>query len=95
VVYVIFDRVNFTLSAVNERVDVGKEASITVSAVYAYDGSTFEGTYSLNDTLTKSEVGKYGFKVASMTDTLYGFLKVQVGDLRRQHRPFEGYSLNF
>jgi len=44
VVYVIFDRVNFTLSAVNERVDVGKEASITVSAVYAYDGSTFEGT---------------------------------------------------
>jgi len=72
VVYVIFDRVNFTLSAVNERVDVGKEASITVSAVYAYDGSTFEGTYSLNDTLTKSEVGKYGFKVASMTDTLYG-----------------------
>jgi hypothetical protein len=54
------------------RIDVGSTAQISVAAKYAYDSSTFQGSYALNDTPTKSSVGKWTFRVGSMSDQLYG-----------------------
>jgi len=72
-VNVIVDRVQFTVSADSTRVNVGENAIITVQAVYEYDSTSFQGTYALNDTTTQYDVAcKHGYKVTSMTDSLYG-----------------------
>ncbi len=61
--YIIWDRVQITLS--NRRVNVNSATSI-VAAVYEYDGAEFDGVVTLNDTLTKSEVGLYGYTAQSI-----------------------------
>ena len=70
-VCVIFDRVLITMSVSNERIDVGSEAEISVSGKYEYDSVSWVGSYTLNDTLRKSNVGKYGFTIISITDPKY------------------------
>jgi len=69
---VIFDRVAVTLSVPDTRIDVGASASISKSAIYEYDGAVFTGTINLNDTETKSVVGKYGYRALSISDPTYG-----------------------
>jgi hypothetical protein len=71
-VTVIWDKVQFTLTVTNDRINVGTTPQISVSGKYAYDNSAFQGSYLLNDTLTKTTVGKWAFKVSSMTDNAYG-----------------------
>ena len=72
VISCIWDKVLFTLSVDDNRIDIGATASISVSGVYAYDNSAFSGSYTLNDTLTKNSVGKYYYAVDSMSDSNYG-----------------------
>jgi len=72
VISCIWDKVQFTLSVDDTRINVGETASISVSGVYAYDNSAFSGTYSLNDTLSKDTVGKYYYTISSITDDNYG-----------------------
>jgi hypothetical protein len=71
-VTVVWDKVIFTLTVPKTRINVGDAAQIAVVAKYAYDGSDFQGSYSLNDTTTKNSVGKWAFKVSTMSDNLYG-----------------------
>jgi len=72
-VEVTWEKVVFALSAARERVNVGEAAQIFVNAYYASDGSPFQGSYVLNDTnMVMYAVGKKGFGVASMSETLYG-----------------------
>jgi hypothetical protein len=71
-VTVIWDKVQFTLTVANDRINVGDSAQISVTAKYAYDNTAFQGFYSFNDTLTKTNVGRWSFKVSSITDSLYG-----------------------
>jgi len=79
--YIIFDNVQFTIIVVDSRINVGETAQLTVSGTYAYDGSAFQGTYSLNDTTTKNTVGKFGFKVSSMTETAYGLTVFETNEV--------------
>jgi hypothetical protein len=79
----IWDRVIInSFSVLDNRISVGETPSFTVAGVYEY-GGTWSGTYSLNDTITKSTVGRYGFKVSSITDSNYGLTAFQqtAGDL--------------
>jgi hypothetical protein len=69
---IIWDKVQFTLTVAKNRINVGDTAQISVSGKYAYDNSAFQGSYTLNDTLTKTTVGKWAFKISSMTDNAYG-----------------------
>jgi hypothetical protein len=71
-VTVIWDKVQFTLTVADDRINVGDSAQISVTARYAYDNTAFQGFYSFNDTLTKTTVGRWSFKVSSITDSLYG-----------------------
>jgi hypothetical protein len=76
--WIVWDRVNINSFSVSDnRVNVGDTASFSVSGIYEYDSVAWSGTYSLNDTTTKSTVGKYGFKVQSITDTNYGLTAFQ------------------
>ncbi|MEM3833514.1 MAG: M6 family metalloprotease domain-containing protein [Thermoprotei archaeon] len=69
---IIFDKIRLVLSVVDDRIDVGDRAQFIVTGVYIYDGKEGRGTYTLNDTTIKSTVGKYGYKITSITDDIYG-----------------------
>lgn len=69
---VIFDKVNVTLILVDDRIDVGNDATIDFIGVYEYDASPFEGTLFLNDSTTQFYVGKYAYEVDGITDPKYG-----------------------
>lgn len=71
-VYCIFDKVTMALSVGDHRIDVGSTADITLIAVYQYDNTDCDGTIILNDTLTKSAVGRYGYTVSSLSGDTYG-----------------------
>ena len=69
----IWDRVNITaFSAVDNTIKVGEEAQFIIEGVYEYDNAVWSGTYSLNDTLSHSAIGKYGYRITSITDNNYG-----------------------
>jgi hypothetical protein len=70
--YIIFDKINLILTVNDTRIDVGSEASVNWTGVYAYDGAAFLGSIALNDTLTKNQVGIYKFTCASVSDSQYG-----------------------
>lgn len=70
--YIIFDKVNIILAVNDSRIDVGSEAPINWTGVYAYDGTAFVGSIALNDTLTKNQVGRYEFTCASVSDPQFG-----------------------
>jgi len=76
-VSVIFDKVTVTLSAVDDTVEVGSTASVTQTAVYQYDGTDFDGTITLNGTLTKSTVGTYYYTTQSISGDTYGITEFE------------------
>lgn len=69
---IIWDRILFTLSALDDRINVGSTAQVLVRGVYEYDNTPFDGEYMLNDTLTKNIVGKYYYTIKSVNDNKYG-----------------------
>jgi len=68
---IIFDRVLVTLSASNERINVGSEAEIEWTATYEYDQTPFHGWVEFNDNLIQDEAGKYLYAVGSVGDAKY------------------------
>jgi len=73
IVTCIWDRVNINVFQVADpSIKVGEEAQFVVGGVYEYDGTVWSGTYTLNDTLTHSNIGKYVYRIASITDSIYG-----------------------
>ncbi|MEM3875277.1 MAG: DUF2341 domain-containing protein [Candidatus Bathyarchaeia archaeon] len=71
--YAVLDKVLVTISAANTRINIGSQAQISLDAVYAYDGTRFQGYVRLNDTETaKRSAGRWGFTVLAISDDLYG-----------------------
>jgi len=68
------------LRHVDRVVNVGSSQNIQVDAYYEYDKTAFSGTVNLNDTASKSTVGKYGFKVSSISDNNYGLTTFTTGE---------------
>lgn len=70
---IIVDQINVTSLIVSDnRINVGASGVITPSGVHVYDSAVWNGTATLNDTLTKAAVALYGYSVSSVTDTDYG-----------------------
>ncbi len=67
----IFDRVVLNASASKGRINVGEEAKVVITGVYQYDGTIWNGDFTLNDSVVKNEVGRFGFTVTSLTDPNY------------------------
>jgi hypothetical protein len=74
---IIWDKVLVTLSIADDHINVGDSANIVKIATYQYDGTMFTGTLTLNDTVTKNSVGKYGYTVASISDSTYGITEFE------------------
>jgi len=76
--WIVFDRVNITsFSVTDNRINIGATPSFSVSGEYEYDGTAWSGTYMLNDTASKSNVGRYNYSIASITDSNYGLTVFQ------------------
>ena len=66
----------------NQRVNIGTNATgITVSAIYDYDDSAFDGTLTLNDTtFAYGTLGKRGYTVTSASGGAHGVTLIGVND---------------
>jgi M6 family metalloprotease-like protein len=69
---IIWDIVKLTITVKDERINSGATAKLNVNGTYAFDSSVWNGTASFNDTLTKTDVGRFSCSVSSMSDPLYG-----------------------
>jgi len=69
---IIWDKVDVTLLVTDGAIEVTGTASITHTAAYQYDGADFDGTITLNDTLTKSSAGTYYYTTQSISGDTYG-----------------------
>jgi hypothetical protein len=80
-VYCIFDKINITsLIAVDSRINLNETASFLITGVYEYDSSTWSGTYTLNNPLTRNAVGKTTYSVSTVTDSLYGLTEYEISN---------------
>ena len=71
VVSMVFDRVVLNVTVADTRINVRETGNVNVVGSYQFDETTWEGSFALNDTLTKAEVGSHGFTVTSITDPKY------------------------
>ena len=75
--YIVWDRVQISLTVDRQRIDVYTGAIYTFSTTYEYDGSDAKEytTIGLNDTLIKTNVGKFTFETAKIVEVKYGLSK--------------------
>jgi len=69
--WIIWDRVQITLTSLDARVSVGTNATIAWVGTYEYDSTPLSGSIALNDTASKDVIGKYGYTVQNIQDTEY------------------------
>jgi hypothetical protein len=74
---ITWDKVQVTMSIADDHINIGESADIVKTATYQYDGTMFTGALTLNDTLTKGSVGKYGYTVTSISDPIYGITQFE------------------
>ena len=80
---VIWDSLVITFTdPVNQRIDTGANATgIHITAIYAYDGALFNGSFVLNNTNFVSAVpGKQGYTVITTTGDDYGITAIGIND---------------
>lgn len=69
---VIFDKVLIKLSATSNPIQIGTNATILSQGTYEYDGTPFQGTITLNQTIKNAKPGTYHLVVKQIDDSLYG-----------------------
>jgi len=74
---ITWDRVNIELTASHNRMNIGGLANIAWTGFYEYDRTLFTGSFSLNDSTAKNAVGRYGYKVTSISDPKYALTVFQ------------------
>jgi hypothetical protein len=80
---IIWDSLTCTVTNPSDQhIDLNANATgIYVSAVYDYDGATFDGVLTLNDTTyAYATVGIHGYTVSSATDDSYGITTIATND---------------
>jgi len=79
---IIFDRVDFTLSVEDRRVNIGERIGIQIEGTYSYSGSTFDGSVELTNNNNKLEtVGHLSYSVANIDDSLYQLTEFSSNDI--------------
>jgi len=79
----IWDSLNITLTdPTDQRININENASgIVASAVYDYDGTIFDGTLTLNDTVFQyPTVGKRGYTITSASGDSFGITAIGTND---------------
>jgi hypothetical protein len=79
--YAIFDKLRITLSTPHNRIDAGSTAAINMNVVRLYDNSVSIVHVTLNDTTTKTAVGKYDYTASSVSGDEYGITLLEANSL--------------
>lgn len=74
---IVWDKVQVTLSIVDDHISVGDTANIAKTATYQYDGTMFTGSITLDEALTKDTVGRYAYTVESISGSPYGITEFE------------------
>jgi predicted small metal-binding protein len=79
---IIWDALSITLTVADNRINVGDTASINPEASYLYDGSTYDGTLILNDTVfVHGTAQQHWYNVSSAVgDDTYGITIIEIND---------------
>jgi len=79
---IIWDKVEVTLSADEQRINTGKLVPITINAFYAYDKQPFRGIVSLNDTsLVFSSPTRKVYTTSQISDSTYGITSFSTNEV--------------
>ncbi|MFW9888781.1 MAG: hypothetical protein ACFFER_11385, partial [Candidatus Thorarchaeota archaeon] len=79
---IIWDALSIIITVADDRINIGDTASIVPTATYLYDGSAYDGTLILNDTVfiyASAQQHWYNVSTASGDDT-YGITVIEVDD---------------
>ncbi|MFW9869492.1 MAG: hypothetical protein ACFFEL_07685 [Candidatus Thorarchaeota archaeon] len=70
---IVWDSLTITITVTDSRIDVETIATIVPTAVYDYDGSSYDGTLQLNDTIFQQDTPSYrGYTVQSASGDSHG-----------------------
>ncbi|MCH7705568.1 MAG: hypothetical protein IIB33_00780 [Chloroflexi bacterium] len=72
---IIWDNVIVTLTVASNRTDVGSEAPLIIDAVYAFDGTPFQGDVILNGPTARQVLGPWEFEAAEIRDDRFGLTR--------------------
>ncbi|MFX1543934.1 MAG: hypothetical protein ACFFCR_13085, partial [Promethearchaeota archaeon] len=82
IVSCVWDSLTVSISTIDHRIDVGAVASVSASAIYDYDGTPYDGTLNLNDTVfQQGVVGARAYTVDSAGGDTYGITVISTNDL--------------
>ncbi|MHA3965094.1 MAG: RHS repeat domain-containing protein, partial [Candidatus Thorarchaeota archaeon SMTZ1-45] len=80
-VSIIWDSIDITITTGDQRIDIGENASVYVSAHYTFDNSIFDGILLLNDTIFQySTVGRRGYTVVSAFGDTFDITTISTND---------------
>jgi hypothetical protein len=79
---IIWDALSVAITVVDNRINIGDTASITPTATYLYDGSSYDGTLILNDTVfVYASAQQHWYNVSSAVgDDTFGITVIEVND---------------
>jgi len=77
---IIWDRVQIVLPE-TQRIDIGQHL-IKWNGRYLYNDEVFQGSLILNDTLAKTRIGKYGYRIMGISDPKYGLTSFSANDFQ-------------
>ena len=80
---IIWDEIEANIES-PQRISV-KSNFVEWSGKYLYDNEYFDGSLIFNDTLSKTEVGRYSYRVMGVVDTKYGLEKFSSNEFARAH----------
>ncbi|MHA2302306.1 MAG: hypothetical protein ACXACD_15270, partial [Candidatus Thorarchaeota archaeon] len=80
---IIWDALSVTITVADNRINIGDTASITPTATYLYDGSSYDGTLILNDTVfAYASAQQHWYNVSSAAgDDTFGITAIEVNDV--------------
>ncbi|MFX1415748.1 MAG: hypothetical protein ACFFC0_03000, partial [Promethearchaeota archaeon] len=79
---IIWDSLNITMTINDDRINIDESASIQASAIYSYDGASYDGTLNLNNTqLSYPTAQRQGYEVSSASgDDIHGITVIGMND---------------
>ncbi|MFW9963398.1 MAG: hypothetical protein ACFFCX_07535 [Candidatus Sifarchaeia archaeon] len=79
----IWDSLIVTITVGDSRINVGDTASVSATAIYAFDSTSFDGTLTLNDTIIQQvSVGDRAYTVDSVSGDSYGITAISSNSVK-------------
>ncbi|MFW9834478.1 MAG: hypothetical protein ACFFEK_10820 [Candidatus Thorarchaeota archaeon] len=79
----IWDSLIVTITAVDSRINTGDTVSLSATAVYSFDSTSYDGTLTLNDTVfQQASVGARAYTIESASGDTYGITVISINSVK-------------